>query len=115
MKSTTMWAAAALAALATPAVSQQPALREAVAQDYRANLAALFDHFHRNPELSGREVQTAARMARELRALGYEVEVKEASRPAAPLPEAEDLRALARRVFGAGAPAKAEEVVSLAS
>ena len=65
--------AAALAALATPALAQDNALREAVARDYRDNLGALFDHFHRNPELSGREVRTAARMARELRALGYEV------------------------------------------
>jgi amidohydrolase len=65
--------AAALAALATPAPAQDGALREAVARDYRDNLGALFDHFHRNPELSGREVQTAARMARELSALGYEV------------------------------------------
>jgi amidohydrolase len=65
---------AALAAASSPALAQQSGnLREAVAQDYRANLAALFDHFHRNPELSGREVQTSARMARELRALGYEV------------------------------------------
>lgn len=59
--------------LATPAAAQQSDLGAAVAQDYRANLAELFDHFHRNPELSGREVQTAARMARELNALGYEV------------------------------------------
>ena len=66
--------AAALAAGSFPALAQQSGnLREAVAQDYRSNLAALFDHFHRNPELSGREVQTSARMARELRALGYEV------------------------------------------
>ena len=63
--------AAALAALPAPGVAQS--LRDAVAQDYRANLQALFDHFHRNPELSGREVQTAARMATELRRLGYEV------------------------------------------
>jgi amidohydrolase len=63
----------ALAALGGPAAAQEQSLHEAVAADYRANLAALFDHFHRNPELSGREVQTAARMARELRALGYEV------------------------------------------
>jgi amidohydrolase len=63
--------AAALIALATPAGAQE--LRDAVARDYRDNLGALFDHFHRNPELSGREVQTAARMARELRALGYDV------------------------------------------
>jgi amidohydrolase len=62
----------ALAALSGPAWAQGN-LREAVARDYRANLAALFDHFHRNPELSGREVQTSARMAQELRALGYEV------------------------------------------
>jgi amidohydrolase len=67
--------AASLAALAVqmPAQAQDNVLREAVARDYRANLAALFDHFHRNPELSGREVNTAARMAPELRALGYEV------------------------------------------
>ena len=63
--------AALLAAVSAPALGQD--LRQAVAQDYRANLAALFDHFHRNPELSGREVQTSARMARELRALGYDV------------------------------------------
>ena len=61
-----------LAAGSGPALAQGN-LREAVAQDYRANLGALFDHFHRNPELSGRETQTAARMAQELRALGYEV------------------------------------------
>ncbi|MGQ0661793.1 MAG: amidohydrolase, partial [Sphingosinicella sp.] len=64
---------AGLALLATPAMGQDRGLRDAVASDYRANLAALFDHFHRNPELSGREVQTSARMARELRALGYDV------------------------------------------
>ena len=63
----------ALAALSAPALAQERPLGEAVAQDYRDNLGALFDHFHRNPELSGREVQTSARMARELRALGYDV------------------------------------------
>ncbi len=65
--------AAVVAVLATQAPAQDGALRDAVARDYRDNLAALFDHFHRNPELSGMEVQTAARMARELGALGYEV------------------------------------------
>jgi len=65
---------AALAAVSGSALAQHNgSLREAVAQDYRANLGALFDHFHRNPELSGREVQTSVRMARELRALGYDV------------------------------------------
>ena len=67
-----MLAAAALA-LASPALAQDNSLRDAVARDYRDNLGALFDHFHRNPELSGRETRTAARMAQELRLLGYDV------------------------------------------
>ena len=67
--------AASLVALAVqaPAQAQDRALHDAIAADYRANLAGLFDHFHQNPELSGREVNTSARMAQELRALGYEV------------------------------------------
>jgi hippurate hydrolase len=44
-----------------------------VEKDYRANLQTLFVHFHQNPELSGKETQTAARLAQELRALGLEV------------------------------------------
>ena len=64
---------ACVAAFSTPSPAQDASLRNAVAQDYRTNLANLFDHFHRNPELSGREVQTSARMARELGALGYDV------------------------------------------
>jgi amidohydrolase len=72
MKRLVLMATAAVA-LSTPAMAQQSALHDAVARDYRDNLGTLFDHFHRNPELSGREVQTAARMAQELRALGYEV------------------------------------------
>ena len=55
------------------AQAQDAALKAAVQADYQANLGSLFDWFHRNPELSGREVQTSARMARELTALGYEV------------------------------------------
>ena len=65
--------AAGLLALSAPSLAQDDGLRRAVAEDYRSNLAALFDHFHRNPELSGLEVRTAARMASELRSLGYEV------------------------------------------
>ena len=65
--------AAAVAAFSVSAQAQERSLHDAVAADYRTNLAELFDHFHRNPELSGREVQTSARMAQELRALGYEV------------------------------------------
>ncbi|MDI1325748.1 MAG: amidohydrolase [Brevundimonas sp.] len=48
-------------------------LRQAVARDYDANLGALFDDFHRNPELSGLEVRTAGIMAARLTALGYDV------------------------------------------
>ncbi|MGD9801346.1 MAG: amidohydrolase [Parvularculaceae bacterium] len=44
--------------------------------DYKANLGALFDYFHRNPELSHREFKTAERLAAEIRALGYDVTEK---------------------------------------
>lgn len=54
-----------------PANSQS--LREAIEKDYQAHLADLFDHFHRNPELSLVEFETAARMARELRSVGFDV------------------------------------------
>ena len=70
--------AAAVAALSGPAAAQAPAsapvdLHAAIAADYDANLGALWEHLHRNPELSTLEVRTAARMAQELRALGYDV------------------------------------------
>ncbi|HUF71877.1 MAG TPA: amidohydrolase [Gammaproteobacteria bacterium] len=55
-----------------PALADE-ALRADVARDYEANLAGLFEHFHRNPELSLVEHETAARMAAELRAAGFEV------------------------------------------
>ena len=48
-------------------------LQANVASDYDSYLATLFDHFHRNPELSLVENQTAARMAKELEAAGFEV------------------------------------------
>lgn len=44
-----------------------------VAADYANSLGDLFEHFHRNPELSLVENQTAARMAEELRAIGFDV------------------------------------------
>ncbi len=55
-------------------LSSSPALAEpdyaaAIRADYDASGAALFDYFHRNPELSFKEVNTAARMAKELRAI----------------------------------------------
>lgn len=48
-------------------------LSDAVQTDYDDYLYGLFDHFHRNPELSLVETQTAARMADELRSAGFEV------------------------------------------
>lgn len=48
-------------------------LQEAIDADYKEYLAELFDQFHRNPELSLVEYQTAARMARELRSVGFDV------------------------------------------
>ena len=48
-------------------------LQDAVARDYDDHLADLFVHFHQNPELSFLEVETAARLAVELRAAGVEV------------------------------------------
>ncbi len=59
--------------IAAPAVADDSALHEAVATDYDGYLAELFDHFHRNPELSTVETGTASRMATELRAAGFEV------------------------------------------
>lgn len=44
-----------------------------VEKDYQKHLAPLFDYFHRNPELSHLEVNTAKRLAKELKAAGFEV------------------------------------------
>ncbi|HSG58776.1 MAG TPA: amidohydrolase [Woeseiaceae bacterium] len=48
-------------------------LSDSIKQDYDNHLADLWDHFHRNPELSLVEFRTAERMAKELRAAGFEV------------------------------------------
>ncbi|MCG2583189.1 amidohydrolase [Massilia sp. TS11] len=61
------------ALFATPALAADPALSQTIQQNYQSKLAGLFDHFHRNPELSFMEVNTAARLAKELRELGYTV------------------------------------------
>jgi amidohydrolase len=59
--------------LTLAAVPQEDPLVAAIAADYDTRLADLFVHFHRNPELSFLEVETAARLAAELRAAGVEV------------------------------------------
>lgn len=48
-------------------------LADAIQKDYDKHLGLLFEHFHRNPELSTVEFETAARMAEELREAGFEV------------------------------------------
>jgi len=48
-------------------------LTDSVKKDYDEYLGELWDHFHRNPELSLVEFKTAERMAAELRAAGFDV------------------------------------------
>jgi len=57
--------------LTAPALAAD--LNDAVREDYDHYLADLFDHFHRNPELSTIEFNTAKRMSKELRAAGFDV------------------------------------------
>jgi hippurate hydrolase len=64
--------ACAIAVASAPALADE-ALRADVERDYDAHLADLFEHFHRNPELSLVEHATAARMAAELEAAGFDV------------------------------------------
>ncbi len=58
-------------AMSLPATGAE--LSQSIAKDYDAHLAPLYDHFHRNPELSFLETKTAARLAAELRAAGFQV------------------------------------------
>lgn len=63
-----------LLCLALPTIGQEVSpLRKAIDDDYEKHLWPLFDHFHRNPELSLLEVKTAARLAKELRDAGFQV------------------------------------------
>ena len=61
----------AFLAFSLPAAANE--LSESVKKDYDEHLGALWDHFHRNPELSLVEFETAKRMAAELRAAGFDV------------------------------------------
>ena len=45
----------------------------AIDKDYKNHLGSLWDHFHRNPELSLMEHKTAARLSKELRDAGFKV------------------------------------------
>lgn len=59
-----------------PASAQSTDLGQAISADYDNKLEALFLDFHRNPELSYKETRTAAIMAKEWRAAGFEVTEK---------------------------------------
>lgn len=64
---------------AEPAPKADPALREAVAKKIAAEypaLEAIYKDLHAHPELSFMETRTAALVAKELRALGFEVTEK---------------------------------------
>jgi len=65
-----------LALVLTASAATQASLRDTIAADYAGHLEALFDYFHRNPELSLVEHETAARLASELRDAGFEVTEK---------------------------------------
>ncbi|MBJ7486523.1 amidohydrolase [Brevundimonas sp.] len=62
-----------LAAASSATAQTSTALKDAIQRDYETSLGAIFDDFHRNPELSGMEVRTSARMAALLTGLGYDV------------------------------------------
>ena len=67
------WSAVTLLGLTSPISAQSTDLSEAIAADYDNSLEALFLDFHKNPELSYKEVRTASIMAREWRAIGWTV------------------------------------------
>jgi hippurate hydrolase len=62
-----------LCSILMPVISLGSELSESISADYDAYLAPLFEHFHRNPELSLVEFETAARMAVELEQAGFDV------------------------------------------
>src|SRR6516225_6645698 len=83
---TTIWAAAIVAlglfGLTCRADDSKDALAERKSEISKRiagdmdRLIALYKHLHSNPELSYQEENTAARMAKELRELGFEVTTK---------------------------------------
>ena len=69
----TLAVAALLSATPVFAADVPENLSADIQSDYDTKLSDLFVHFHENPELSFREVETSKRIASELTALGYEV------------------------------------------
>jgi hippurate hydrolase len=58
-----------------PVKERVAAVNQRIAAEF-GQLEALYKHIHANPELSRQEVQTAARLAKELKALGFTVTEK---------------------------------------
>ncbi|MEL6544277.1 MAG: amidohydrolase [Myxococcota bacterium] len=73
MNTRSVLAAVAPMILLACSASASPRVRAAAQAEYDSGLDELFKHFHANPELSFVEQETAARIAKELRALGFEV------------------------------------------
>ena len=73
MKALLLATASLVLATAHARAQTAPDYAAAIRADYAKDLGGLWDWFHRNPELSFKEVNTAARMARELRAVGARV------------------------------------------
>ncbi|MEL7368547.1 MAG: amidohydrolase [Myxococcota bacterium] len=71
MKLLRLSVAALIVAVSGPAFAGS--LEDDVRKDYDAYLDDLFIHLHRNPELSLQETKTAARLTKELRAVGFTV------------------------------------------
>jgi len=71
MKFTKFVAVAVFLLTAFPATADQ--LSSQIKRDYAEHLGDLFEYFHRNPELSLMETETAARLAAELREAGFDV------------------------------------------
>ena len=69
----TLAVAALLSATPVFAADVPENLSADIQSDYDTKLSDLFVHFHENPELSFREVETSKRIASELTALGYDV------------------------------------------
>jgi hippurate hydrolase len=67
---------AALAALALVPASRAAAAPDPATKAQMADLMALYRDLHAHPELSGQEVQTAAKLAARARALGFDVTEK---------------------------------------
>ncbi|WP_286233556.1 amidohydrolase [Thalassotalea sediminis] len=62
--------------VSSAALSQTEQISHDVKQDYNQHLGALWEHFHRNPELSLMEFKTAKRLAKELASAGFTVHEK---------------------------------------